>query len=121
VPRPLRLPGPEEVSAAEKALGIKFHPDYRRYLLEAGDVVYGTFEPATVVPGGGHTSLVSMATTAWAEMQLPRNLLPFCEDNGDYYCLTDSEEVVFWSHEGESPEKWPDLAAWIQEVWMGES
>jgi hypothetical protein len=39
VPRPMRLPTPDEVAAAERQLGMTFHPDYRRFLLEAGDVV----------------------------------------------------------------------------------
>ena len=40
VPKPLRLPTETEVNQAESALGIKFPEDYRRYLLEAGDVVF---------------------------------------------------------------------------------
>src|SRR5437763_993007 len=35
VPKPMRLPAAAEVDAAEKELGVTFHPDYRRYLLEA--------------------------------------------------------------------------------------
>lgn len=120
VPKPLRLPTTDEVSATERALGIAFHPDYRRYLLEASDVVYRTLEPGTIVPGGGHTDLIPMAQAAWRDMKLPRELLPVCEDNGDYYCVTSSGEVVFWSHEGKTDERWPDLATWIREVWIGE-
>jgi hypothetical protein len=29
-------------------------------------------------------------------------------------------EVVFWSHEGATDERWPDLATWIREVWIAE-
>lgn len=53
VPEPLRLPTEEEVEAAEERLGIKFTAEYRQYLLEASDVVYGTLEPAVVVPDSG--------------------------------------------------------------------
>jgi hypothetical protein len=121
VPRPRQLPTPEEVSAAERTLGVSFHPDYRQYLLEASDVVHGTLEPATVASGSGHTALIPMAQAAWAKMGLPRDLLPICEDNGDYFCITKPGEVVFWSHNGKTDEKWRDLATWIQEVWIGES
>jgi hypothetical protein len=121
VPKPLRLPTPEEVSATERALGVVFHPDYRRYLLEASDVVHGALEPCTIIPGGGHTDLIPMAQAAWRDLGLPNELLPICEDNGDYYCITDSGEIVFWSHHGSADERWPDLAAWIQEVWIGKS
>jgi hypothetical protein len=121
VPAPLRLPTADEVNAAEEQLAIKFPADYRRYLLEASDVVYGALEPAIVIPDAGHLNLIEMAETAWDEMEVPRSLLPFCEDNGDYYCLNESGEVEFWSHDGATDEKWKDLATWIKEVWIDES
>jgi hypothetical protein len=121
VPKPLRLPTETEVNAAETTLGVKFPIDYRRYLLEASDVVYGALEPAIVLPDAGHLSLVDIAETAWDEMEVPRELLPICEDNGDYYCLNESGAVEFWSHNGTTDEKWKDLAAWIKEVWIEES
>ncbi len=120
VPEPLRLPTADEVNAAERLLDTEFPADYRRYLLEASDVVYGTLEPAVVVPDAGYFYLVKLAESAWAEMELPRNLLPICEDNGDYYCLNKDGEVCFWSHNGTTDEKWPDLATWIKEVWIDE-
>jgi hypothetical protein len=121
VPKPLRLPTADEVNAAEQQLAIKFPAEYRQYLLAASDIVYGALEPAIVIPDAGHLSLVEMAETAWDEMDVPRNLLPFCEDNGDYYCLNESGGVEFWSHNGATDEKWKDLATWIKEVWIDES
>jgi hypothetical protein len=118
VPKPLRLPTADEVNAAENQLGVKFPADYRRYLLEASDVVHGSLEPAIVIPHAGHLSLANIAENAWGEMEVPRSLLPFCEDNGDYYCLSQSGEVEFWSHNGATDEKWKTLATWIKEVWI---
>jgi SUKH superfamily protein len=120
VPKPLRLPTATEVKDAEDQLGIRFPDDYRHYLLEASDIVYGSLEPAVVTPDAGHLSLVEMVETAWNEMEVPRELLPFCEDNGDYYCLNDAGEVEYWSHNGATDEKWKDLATWIKEVWIDE-
>lgn len=120
VPKPLRLPTEPEVNAAEEQLAVKFPADYRRYLLTASDVVYGAREPAIVIPDAGHLSLVGIAETAWNEMEVPRELLPFCEDNGDYYCLNQNSEVEYWSHDGATDEKWKDLATWIKEVWIDE-
>ena len=120
VPRPLRLPTQAEVNAAEDQLGVKFPADYHRYLLAASDVVYGSLEPGIVTPEAGHLSLVDIAESAWDEMEVPRELLPFCEDNGDYYCLNQAAEVEYWSHNGRTSETWKDLATWIKEVWIEE-
>ena len=120
VPEPLRLPTEAEVAAAEDQLGVKFPADYRQYLLQASDVVYGSLEPAIVIPEAGHLSLAEIAENAWDEMEVPRELLPFCEDNGDYYCLNQKGEVEYWSHNGSTDEKWKNLATWIKEVWIDE-
>src|SRR5580765_6085536 len=79
VPKPLRLPTADEVNAAEQQLAIKFPDEYRQYLLAASDVVYGSLEPAIIIPDAGHLNLVDIAETAWDEMEVPRELLPFCE------------------------------------------
>jgi hypothetical protein len=118
--KPMRLPTAAEVDAAEKDLGVKFHPDYRKYLLEASDVVFGTREPATITDPQSHTHLPTIAEDAW-EMGVPKKLLPICEDNGDYYCMNQKGQVVYVSADGETLEKWADLGTWIEEVWIGES
>jgi hypothetical protein len=118
VPKPFRLPTEAEVSAAEKRLNVKFHEDYRRFLLEASDVVVGTLEPAMVAADCGYLNLVEIAEYAWDEMEVPLTLLPICEDNGDYYCLNKKGEVEFWTPDGTVNEKWDNLAVWIKEVWI---
>ena len=120
VPKPMRLPTPGEVAAAEARLGVTFHPDLRKYLLEASDVVFGAMEPVTIADPQSYTDLFSVCEAAWNDMELPRDLLPICEDNGDYYCMNAKGQVVFWSHNGRTDEKWKDLATWIEAVWIGE-
>lgn len=117
VPRPFRLPTESEVVAAERTLGVTFPADYRFFLLQGSDIAYGTLEPAVVIPDCGHLDLVAMVQTAW-EVGVPRDHLPFCEDNGDYYCLTPDSRVVLWSHDDLFSGRWPDLAHWIQNVWL---
>jgi len=117
VPKPLRLPTQDEVAVMAQALGVSFHPDYERYLLQASDVVFGTLEPATIVSSADHTYLPSVVQGARA-MGVPEELLPICEDNGDYYCMPRDGCVVYWSHNGVTDESWPDLAAWICDVWL---
>ena len=76
-------------------------------------------EPAQITPDAGHRDLGKTATAGW-RLGVPRQFLPFCESNGDYYCLAPDDQVVFWSHNGWSAERWPDLAHWIQQVWIAE-
>lgn len=118
VPKPLRLPTKEEVDAAEHRLGWEFHRDYREFLLEAGDVVYGSYEPGVVIPNAGHRDLFEMARSAWEEDGVPGDVLPFCADGGNYFCLNETGEVIYWDHNGTTDEKWADLAAWIERVWI---
>jgi hypothetical protein len=117
VPEPLRLPTENEVAAAERGLGVKFPPDYRRYLLEASDVVFSTKEPCVLTLSGSYLDLVTVGREAW-QLGVPRDWLAFCEDNGDYFCLV-GDSVRYWSHNGETDEQWPDLGSWIDQVWIG--
>jgi hypothetical protein len=118
VPQPPRLPTASEVDAAEQRLGIHFHPDYRRYLLDVSDVVCGTKEPVTITIPDSHTDLIEVAESAWDSYGVPRNLVPLCEDNADFYCMNSAGEIVFWSHNGLSSERWQNLGKWIQDVWL---
>ncbi|MEM9364220.1 MAG: SMI1/KNR4 family protein [Bacteroidota bacterium] len=119
VPIPLRLPTDEEILSAEIALDTKFHPDFKKYLKEASDVVFGAVEPLVVVPGDDPLFLPLVAKEAW-DYGLPKELFPICEDNGDYFAMDKNGQVHYWSHNGETNEKWPDLSTWINEVWLEE-
>jgi hypothetical protein len=113
---PFRPPTDAEIAAAEQRLGVSFHPDYRAFLQGGGDVANAIFEPAIILPGSGYLDLFEIADTAWSTMGVPRDLLPFVEDNGDYYCLNSRGEVIYWSHNGSTNERWPNIAAWHQQV-----
>jgi hypothetical protein len=115
VPRPLGLPTEAEVRDVEQRSGVRFHDDLRRYLLEASGVVFGTTEPVTI--GGGHTEIGAVISRA-RDLGVRDDLVPICE-NGDIYCMAETGEVVFWSHDGTTDGSWPDLATWITEVWIG--
>ena len=117
VSRPFRLPTETEVAIAERTLGVTFPADYRYFLLHGSDVAYGTLEPAVVIPDCGHLDLVEIVQAAW-RLGVPRDFLPFCEDNGDWYCFTPDGRIGLLSHDGLRGGSWPDLAHWIQEVWL---
>jgi len=119
VPLPWRLPTSSEVEAMEVALGVRFPDDYRRFLLEASDVVLGTLVPATITNASDYTYLPAVVASA-RDYGVPAHLFPICEDNADFYCLAPSGEIVFWSHNGATDDRWPSLAHWLLQVWLGE-
>ena len=113
---PFRPPTDAEIAEAEAELGLKFHRDYRAFLKGGGDVANACFEPAVILEGSGNLDLFEIAETAWNDLDVPRDWLPFVEDNGDYYCINPRGEVVFWSHNGGSEERWRSMADWYEKV-----
>ena len=112
------LPSSDDVDDVEAELGVTLPPDFRRYLLEVSDVAVGTLEPATLDGAGSHTHLLDVFRSARA-YGVPNELLPFCEDNADFYCFNSMGEIEYWSHNGATDEHWPDLATWIEDIWLG--
>jgi len=120
IPRPIPRPTMEDVSRVEDSLNVKLPVDFVKLQLAAGDVVFGTLEPVTLARETGHTYLVKVARDAWSS-GLPKNFLPICESNGDYYCLAEDGTVIFWSRQSVSNESWPSLESWVIGVWVGEN
>jgi len=114
-PRP---PNEEEVNNAERDLGVMFHPDYRRFLLTASHVTFGILEPAVVTLEPAYRNLSKVARSGW-KMGVPRDFLPICDDNADFFCLASDGSIHFWSHNGWDAVKWPTLAEWIKDRWIG--
>ena len=112
------LPCSSDVDAVEAELGATLPSDFRRYLLEVSDVFVGTLEPATLDRADSHTHLLNVIKSA-RTYGVPNDLLPFCEDNADFFCFNSKSEIEYWSHNGATDERWPDLATWIEDVWLG--
>ncbi len=112
------LPSSTDVEAVEADLGITLPSDLCRYLLEVSDVFVGTLEPVTLGRIDSHTHLLNVIQSARA-YGVPDELLPFCEDNADFFCFNNKGEIEYWSHNGTTDERWPDLATWIEDVWLG--
>ncbi|MCP1604220.1 SMI1/KNR4 family protein [Pseudomonas citronellolis] len=120
LPKVQTLPSDELLDSYEKEMGFKFPEDYRYFLKEASDTLLNGKDSLRVTfDRDSPRELITNANEAWT-IGVPRDWLPFCEDNGNYYCLTKYGEVRFWSHDGPSDECWPSLAKWIKKVWIDE-
>jgi len=125
VPTSPQLPTRKDVVSAERKLGVKFPPSYVKYQLQYSDVVLGTFELFQLFEDGSYTDLFKAVREA-KETGLPEHLLPFLEDNSDYYCFdltspAPEYKVRFWSHNGLTGEEWGDFLEWVNKCWIEES
>ena len=120
VPNPPRLPTAAEVDAAERDIGVPFHPDYRRFQLEASNVVAGVLEPALVLPSVMPYLDLRETVKVARQIGVPREVLPFCQDNGNYYFIDTAGCIGYWDHDGRTAlhGRHESLADWIVEDWL---
>ena len=118
-----KVPLPDDVllASCEKELGVKFSDEHKRFLKQVSNVFYGTKDPLTVTASRVFRGELATALAKARMLGVPHDWLPICEDNGDYYCIIPSGEIRFWSLDGLSDESWPNLATWIEKVWIGEA
>ena len=118
VPSPLDLPDEDDIVEAEEQLLIPIPFEFREFLLQVSDVVYGSMEPVTITDSQSHTYLPEVAAIAW-DQGMPRDLLPICEHGSDFYCVSAEGEIGLWS-EGElqSEQTWPTIWHWAKDVWL---
>ncbi len=120
-PKQMRLPTEEEIQQAEIDLGFVFPDQFRQFHLEASNVVVGTLEPGVVfIDVLPYINLRSIAKDGWS-LGVPQEHLPFCEDNGNYFCITPDGRVSYWDHNGASEyDSSSCFAEWITNIWIGE-
>ncbi|CAH0191367.1 cell wall assembly protein [Pseudomonas sp. PA15(2017)] len=121
VPVPLELPEEELLVEIEEQILINLPFELREFLLKVSDVVYGRLEPVTVTDPQSHTYLPEVASVAWS-LGVPRELVPICEDQGNYYCVEQDGTVLLWDGEEEdlTDDSWDSVWHWVREVWLEE-
>jgi len=121
VPVPLELPEEELLVEIEEQILINLPFELREFLLKVSDVVYGRLEPVTVTDPQSHTYLPEVASVAWS-LGVPRELVPICEDRGNYYCVEQDGTVLLWDGEEEdlTDDSWDSVWHWVREVWLEE-
>lgn len=121
VPVPLELPDEELLVEIEEQILINLPFELREFLLKVSDVVYGRLEPVTATDPQSHTYLPEVASVAWS-LGVSRELVPICEDQGNYYCVEQDGTVLLWDGEEEdlTDDSWDSVWHWVREVWLEE-
>ena len=114
---PLELPDDDQLVEVEEQILVPLPYELREFLLQVSDVVYGSIEPVTVTDPLSHTYLPEVAANAWAA-GLPRELIPICETQGEYYGISEEGEVVRWAEGEVTDDSWPSIWLWARDVWM---
>jgi hypothetical protein len=90
---PFRIPTDAEIVEAERKLNFKFPDTYVEFLKGGSNVANAVFEPAVILPGCSYLDIFDIAETAWGKMGVPKEWLPFIEDNSDYFLISQTSEV----------------------------
>ena len=114
---PLELPTEEELVLVEEQILISLPYEFRLFLLEVSDVVFGSIEPATAVDPRSHTYLPEMAAVAW-DIGMPREYIPVCEYKGGYACIEQDGKIYFWERSGMTTTSWDDIWRWARDEWL---
>lgn len=100
-------PAPDQqILQAQEKLGIVFPKDYIDFIKSGYDLGEAATEALEITNPPSHADIYEAVKSARSLLGLPEDLLPICENNSDYYCLTKAGEVVYWSHNGTTEESW---------------
>lgn len=115
---PLELPTDDQLVDVEEQILIPIPPEMREFMLNTGDIIYGTLEPVTAADPHSHTYLPDVAANAWSE-GVPREFVPICFTDGQYYVIAQDGEILLWSTEsGEAENEWSSIWHWAKDVWL---
>ncbi|MBT5332185.1 MAG: SMI1/KNR4 family protein, partial [Porticoccaceae bacterium] len=114
---PLELPSHEDLVEVEEILLIQLPREYKYFLQELGDVIYGSIEPCTASDPSLHSYLPDVASQAW-DIGLPRHLIPICDKQGDFYAMDPDGEIQLWENGELADEIWDSIWHWAKEVWL---
>jgi hypothetical protein len=117
VPIPLELPEEDDLVEVQEALFISLNEDFQEFMLTVSDVVYGSLEPVTASDPTSHTYLPEIAAIAW-DAGLPRDLVPLCEHQGNYYAVNEEGEVQYWEGGVKTEQSWESVWYWVRDVWL---
>lgn len=117
VPVPLELPEHDQVVDAQEQILMPLPADFREFLMEATDIIFGSLEPVTVADPSSHTYLPEVTAMAWS-LGMPREMIALCESAGGYYCVAQDGEIKLWRDDDYDEEVWENIWYWVRDVWL---
>lgn len=115
-------PTRKELDRIQKTYGVTFPQEFVEFQLTEclitpmGDFVWDGFGFAStdIDPCNSLSEIVSDAQA----FGVPKNLAPFRDSNSDFFCFTQSGEVVVWDHNSndlyqQATDRWPSFGAWL--------
>lgn len=90
----------DEITTAERALGMQFSPEYKAYLSEFGLIASGATEVNGLgVPATSHLNILSAIKSLRDGKNYPPQAVPLCDIGDGYYYLYDNQQrkILTWS------------------------
>lgn len=125
-PQGLPVCTPEDLQQLEGTLNVKVPIELKAYFLNFSDKWFSGFEiflPQSKFQNHPTQGIITLVTQAW-KLGVPREYLPFCYDNANYYCIhLETGAVRFWSsHEqafSDHPKnQWISFNDWVVKAWI---
>ena len=115
-----RSPNEKDFQKVEKILNRALSKEGREFFQASGAILVPPYELAVAVEEAGYQFVCNIALSAWEE-GAPKDSLPICLDNGNYFFLRDDGVVAYWDHNGFTQEFWASLEIWIEKVLLAGS
>ncbi|MCC5518645.1 SMI1/KNR4 family protein [Vibrio splendidus] len=112
----LKIPTDIEIKEAQEKLGFIFPSEYVAFIKSGYDLGDAPLEALEIVNPPSYADIYEALESARKSYGLPVELMPICEDNSDYYCINQKGEVVFWSNNGTTDEKWKNVTIWRNQM-----
>ncbi|WP_348633946.1 SMI1/KNR4 family protein [Shewanella sp. WXL01] len=112
----MKIPSDREIADAQNKLGFKFPEEYVAFIKSGYDLGDAPLDALQIVDPPSYVDIYEALESARKFYDLPVGLMPICEDNSDYYCINHKGEVVFWSHNGVTDEKWANVTIWRNQM-----
>jgi hypothetical protein len=120
----IQLAKESEIEIVEQELRIIFPETYRvfakKYLnMGLRGIQFLPFDSSTPM------YILNELNNAREYFDLPKHLIPFVNDNDDFFCFdlksnAPDYKVVYWSHNGTTDEKWDNFLNWTEKCLIGE-